>query len=197
MENYIQIAEALVFNYEWERFDSLVLPSSFPYGGMEIPNMTQLTPTLICGDRTQTTVMAHELAHSWSGNLVTNRSWEHFWLNEGWTVYLERRILGVIAAREAKSKGKSDEESKAYGEQARQLDMISGWNSLVETCNTFDPLFTKLVIDLEGKDPDDSFSRIPYEKGFSFCIIWRQNLEVLSSLTPSSNTILKSLDMNL
>lgn len=168
MENYIQIAEALVFNYEWERFDSLVLPSSFPYGGMEIPNMTQLTPTLICGDRTQTTVMAHELAHSWSGNLVTNRSWEHFWLNEGWTVYLERRILGVIAAREAKSKGKSDEESKAYGEQARQLDMISGWNSLVETCNTFDPLFTKLVIDLEGKDPDDSFSRIPYEKGFFF-----------------------------
>ena len=168
MENYLQIAEALVFDYEWERFDSLVLPSSFPYGGMEIPNMTQLTPTLICGDRTQTTVMAHELAHSWSGNLVTNCSWEHFWLNEGWTVYLERRILGAIAAKEAKSQGKSDEESKVYGEQARQLDMISGWNSLVETCNTFDPQFTKLVIDLEGKDPDDSFSRIPYEKGFFF-----------------------------
>lgn len=168
MESYIQIAEALVFDYEWERFDSLVLPSSFPYGGMEIPNMTQLTPTLICGDRTQTTVMAHELAHSWSGNLVTNCSWEHFWLNEGWTVYLERRILGAIAAKEAKSQGKSDDESKAYGEQARQLDMISGWNSLVETCNTFDPQFTKLVIDLKGKDPDDSFSRIPYEKGFFF-----------------------------
>ena len=149
-------------------FRSLVLPSSFPYGGMEIPNMTQLTPTLICGDRTQTTVMAHELAHSWSGNLVTNCSWEHFWLNEGWTVYLERRILGAIAAKEAKSQGKSDDESKAYGEQARQLDMISGWNSLVETCNTFDPQFTKLVIDLKGKDPDDSFSRIPYEKGFFF-----------------------------
>lgn len=130
--------------------------------------MTQLTPTLICGDRTQTTVMAHELAHSWSGNLVTNCSWEHFWLNEGWTVYLERRILGAIAAKEAKSQGKSDDESKAYGEQARQLDMISGWNSLVETCNTFDPQFTKLVIDLKGKDPDDSFSRIPYEKGFFF-----------------------------
>ena len=168
MESYIQIAEALVFDYEWERFDSLVLPSSFPYGGMEIPNMTQLTPTLICGDRTQTTVMAHELAHSWSGNLVTNCSWEHFWLNEGWTVYLERRILGAIAAKEAKSQGKSDDESKAYGEQARQLDMISGWNSLVETCNTFDPQFTKLVIDLKGKDPDDSFSRITYEKGFFF-----------------------------
>ncbi|KAI5968700.1 LAP2 [Candida margitis] len=184
MENYIQIAEALVFDYEWERFDALVLPSSFPYGGMEIPNMTQLTPTLVCGDRSQTTVMAHELAHSWSGNLVTNCSWEHFWLNEGWTVYLERRILGAIAAKEARSQGKSEDESRAYGEQARQFDMLSGWNSLVETCDSFDPQYTKLVIDLKGKDPDDSFSRIPYEKGFFFLYLLEKKLGGVEHFDP-------------
>ncbi|KAK6873749.1 Leucine aminopeptidase 2 [Candida tropicalis] len=166
MENYIQIAESIVFDYEWSRFDSLVLPSSFPYGGMEIPNMTQLTPTLISGDRTQTKVMAHELAHSWSGNLVTNSSWEHFWLNEGWTVYLERRILGAIAAGEARKEGKKDAEK--YGEQVRHFDMINGWNELTETCETFDKRYTKLVWDLENGDPDDSFSKIPYEKGSFF-----------------------------
>ncbi|KAI5963584.1 LAP2 [Candida pseudojiufengensis] len=168
MENYLQIAESLVFEYEWKRFDSLVLPSSFPYGGMEIPNMTQLTPTLISGDRTQTKVMAHELAHSWSGNLVTNTSWEHFWLNEGWTVYLERRIVGAIGAQEAKLAGKSDEEAEQIGEQIRHFDIIGGWNALVETCETFNPDFTKLVWNLKGQDPDDAFSRIPYEKGFFF-----------------------------
>ncbi|KAI5951129.1 LAP2 [Candida jiufengensis] len=166
MENFLQIAESLVFDYEWERFDSLVLPSSFPYGGMEIPNMTQLTPTLICGDRTQVTVMAHELAHSWSGNLVTNCSWEHFWLNEGWTVYLERRIVGAIGAQEARNSGKSDEEAIKIGEQLRHFEIIGGWSALVDTCETFDSQFTKLVWDLDGKDPDDAFSRIPYEKGF-------------------------------
>ncbi|KAF6062642.1 Peptidase M1 family protein [Candida albicans] len=166
MENFIQIAEKIVFEYEWSRFDSLVLPSSFPYGGMEIPNMTQLTPTLISGDRTQTKVMAHELAHSWSGNLVTNSSWEHFWLNEGWTVYLERRIIGAIAAAEAKEEGRKDAEK--YGEQVRHFNMINGWNELADTCETFDKRYTKLVLDLENGDPDDSFSRIPYEKGFFF-----------------------------
>ncbi|RCK63112.1 Leukotriene A-4 hydrolase [Candida viswanathii] len=166
MENYIQIAERIVFDYEWSRFDSLVLPSSFPYGGMEIPNMTQLTPTLISGDRTQTKVMAHELAHSWSGNLVTNASWEHFWLNEGWTVYLERRILGAIAAEEAKKEERKDADE--YGEQVRHFNLINGWNELTETCETFDKRYTKLVLDLENGDPDDSFSKIPYEKGSFF-----------------------------
>ncbi|KAK6463046.1 leukotriene A-4 hydrolase 1 [Scheffersomyces coipomensis] len=166
MENFIQIAEALVFDYEWLRFDSLVLPSSFPYGGMEIPNMTQLTPTLISGDRTQVKVMAHELAHSWSGNLVTNCSWEHFWLNEGWTVYLERRIIGAIAEQEAKEEGKSN--PKEYGEQVRHFNAIIGWNALVDTVEQMNPKFTSLIWDLKNEDPDDAFSRIPYEKGFNF-----------------------------
>lgn len=166
MENFIQIAEKIVFEYEWSRFDSLVLPSSFPYGGMEIPNMTQLTPTLISKDRTQVKVMAHELAHSWSGNLVTNCSWEHFWLNEGWTVYLERRIIGAIAAAEAQEEGRANPEK--YGEQVRHFNAIIGWNALVETVESFDPKFTSLVWDLASGDPDDAFSRIPYEKGFNF-----------------------------
>ncbi|KAK6455637.1 leukotriene A-4 hydrolase 1 [Scheffersomyces xylosifermentans] len=166
MENFIQIAEKLVFEYEWSRFDSLVLPSSFPYGGMEIPNMTQLTPTLISKDRTQVKVMAHELAHSWSGNLVTNCSWEHFWLNEGWTVYLERRIVGAIAAAGAKEEGLANPEE--HGEQVRHFNAIIGWNALVESVNSLEPRFTSLVWDLENADPDDAFSRIPYEKGFNF-----------------------------
>lgn len=159
MENFIQIAEKLIFSYEWKRFDSVVLPSSFPYGGMEIPNMTHLTPTLICHDRSQVTVMAHELAHSWSGNLVTNSSWEHFWLNEGWTVYIERRILENIAAAE---------KGAEYGEKLRQFDAILGWNSLVDTVNSIDPKYTTLVWDLTGVSPDDAFSKVPYEKGFNF-----------------------------
>ncbi|KAI3407145.2 hypothetical protein KGF56_000047 [Candida oxycetoniae] len=184
MENFLQIAESLVFDYEWERFDSLVLPSSFPYGGMEIPNMTQLTPTLICGDRTQTKVMAHELAHSWSGNLVTNCSWEHFWLNEGWTVYLERRIIGALAKQEYKAQGKSEKEAAEYGEKVRHFNMLSGWNDLKETCNTFNPKFTKLVCDLTNQDPDDTFSRIPYEKGSFFLFYLERRLGGLEEFDP-------------
>lgn len=159
MENFIQIAEKLIFDYEWKRFDSLVLPTSFPYGGMEIPNITHLTPTLICHDRSQVKVMAHELAHSWSGNLVTNSSWEHFWLNEGWTVYIERRILENIAAAER---------GPEYGEQIRQFQSILGWNTLVESVDSMDAKYTSLVWDLSGVSPDDAFSRVPYEKGFNF-----------------------------
>lgn len=90
-EKFIEVAENIVFPYEWKTYNVLILPPSFPYGGMENPNITFATPTLISGDRQNVDVIAHELAHSWSGNLVTNCSWEHFWLNEGWTMYLERR----------------------------------------------------------------------------------------------------------
>ncbi|CAH2350865.1 leucine aminopeptidase 2 [[Candida] railenensis] len=164
-ENFIKIAEKLIFEYEWLKFDALVLPSSFPYGGMENPNITFVTPTLISKDRSQVKVMAHELAHSWSGNLVTNSSWEHFWLNEGWTVYLERRILGRVAAANAKEDGRSNYEE--VGEQTRHFASIIGWNALVESCKASN--FTSLIWDLSnGADPDAAFSRIPYEKGFNF-----------------------------
>lgn len=171
MENFIQIAEALIFHYEWERFDSLVLPASFPYGGMEIPNLCQLTPTLISEDRSQVGVMAHELAHSWSGNLVTNCSWEHFWLNEGWTVYIERRILEGIAVQEQLRLGKSKEEAEKYGESYRHFSAIIGWSDLensIKAMGDSAKKFSNLVQNLKNReDPDDAFSTVPYEKGFN------------------------------
>jgi leukotriene-A4 hydrolase len=152
-EKFIQVAEKIVFPYEWTQYNVLVLPPSFPYGGMENPNITFATPTIISGDRENIDVVAHELAHSWSGNLVSNASWEHFWLNEGWTVYLERRIIAAV-----------------HGEPHRDFSAIIGWKALEDSVKLFgeDHEFTKLVIDLKGKDPDDAFSSIPYEKGFHF-----------------------------
>ncbi|CAK9436123.1 uncharacterized protein LODBEIA_P06810 [Lodderomyces beijingensis] len=171
MEVFIEIAEQLIFKYEWHKFDSLVLPASFPYGGMEIPNLCQLTPTLICGDRSLVNVVAHELAHSWSGNLVTNSSWEHFWLNEGWTVYIERRILEAIAVIEAKERGKNEADSRAYGEQVRQFNAIIGWTDLENDLKSMGDnvdKYSTLVQNLKnGEDADDAFSTVPYEKGFN------------------------------
>lgn len=154
-ERFIQAAEEIVFPYDWKTYNVLVLPQGFPYGGMENPNMTFATPTLISGDRENVDVIAHELAHSWSGNLVTNCSWEHFWLNEGWTVYLERRIVGAI-----------------HGEAHRHFSAIIGWKDLENAIETQGPqaeYYSRLVVDLKaGQDPDDAFSTVPYEKGFNF-----------------------------
>jgi leukotriene-A4 hydrolase len=155
MEPFIQAAESILQTvpYAWTTYNVLVLPPSFPYGGMENPVFTFATPTIISGDRQNVDVIAHELSHSWSGNLVSNASWEHFWLNEGWTTYLERRIQAAV-----------------HGEPHRSFSAIIGWKALSESIDQFgkDHEFTKLVIDLKGKDPDDAFSSIPYEKGFTF-----------------------------
>jgi leukotriene-A4 hydrolase len=121
---------------------------------MENPIFTFATPTIISGDRQNVDVIAHELAHSWSGNLVSNASWEHFWLNEGWTTYLERRIQAAV-----------------HGDDRwRDFSSIIGWQALTDSVEQFgeDHEFTKLIVDLKGKDPDDAFSSIPYEKGFNF-----------------------------
>ncbi|KAJ9199973.1 hypothetical protein DTO164E3_4430 [Paecilomyces variotii] len=152
-EKFINAIEKIVYPYAWGEYNVLVLPPSFPYGGMENPIFTFATPSIISKDRENIDVIAHELAHSWSGNLVTNASWEHFWLNEGWTVYLERRILAAL-----------------HGEKYRHFSSIIGWKALTDSVNHFgsDHEFTKLVVDLKGKDPDDAFSSIPYEKGFNF-----------------------------
>ncbi|EGV63182.1 Leucyl aminopeptidase yscIV [Yamadazyma tenuis] len=166
MEDFIQVAEKLTFKYEWSKFDVLVLPSTFPYGGMENPNITFATPTLLCKDRSQVKVLAHELAHSWAGNLVTNCSWEHFWLNEGWTVYFERRILGAIAAIKAKRSGRQDYEE--YGEKYRHFAAYLGWSELAQTIPDLAVESTSLIWNLTNQDPDDFYSRIPYDKGFTF-----------------------------
>ncbi|KAI9743973.1 MAG: hypothetical protein M1818_002707 [Claussenomyces sp. TS43310] len=152
-EEFIKVIEKLIFPYAWGQYNVLVLPPSFPYGGMENPIFTFATPTIISGDRENVDVIAHELSHSWSGNLVSNASWEHFWLNEGWTTYLERRIQAAV-----------------HGEPHRDFSAIIGWKALEDSIALFgaDHEFTKLVIDLKGKDPDDAFSSVPYEKGFHF-----------------------------
>ncbi|GLB12082.1 hypothetical protein AtubIFM57258_009360 [Aspergillus tubingensis] len=153
-EKFIGAIEKIVYPYAWGEYNVLILPPSFPYGGMENPIFTFATPSIISKDRENIDVIAHELAHSWSGNLVTNASWEHFWLNEGWTTYLERRLL--IETR--------------HGEAYRHFSAIIGWKALADSVEHFghDHEFTKLITDLKGKDPDDAFSSIPYEKGFNF-----------------------------
>ncbi len=150
VEEMILKAEGLFGPYDWERYDMLVLPPAFPYGGMENPRMTFLTPTLLAGDRSLVDVVAHELAHSWTGNLVTNATAEHFWLNEGFTVWAERRILRAI-----------------HGEEACALAWAIGQKALEESLERFrdEPQLTLLRTHLAGVDPDEAFSSVPYEKG--------------------------------
>lgn len=153
-ETMLQKAEGLCGPYVWGIYDILVLPPSFPFGGMENPCLTFATPTLLSGDKSNADVIAHEIAHSWTGNLVTNTNFEHFWLNEGFTVFTERKIVGAM-----------------HGEPARHFSAILGWKALEETVkvtlgetNPFTSLNTKLA----GVDPDDAFSVVPYEKGSTF-----------------------------
>ncbi|WNG35566.1 M1 family metallopeptidase [Archangium violaceum] len=149
----LRAAEALFGAYDWERFDLLTMPPSFPYGGMENPRLTFLTPTLLAGDKSLVSVVAHELAHSWTGNLVTNASAEHFWLNEGFTVFAERRILEVL-----------------YGSDVAALHAALGRRALEDAVQHFKdhPKLTALRTHLTGVDPDEAFSQVPYEKGFLF-----------------------------
>ena len=152
IEPFMKAIDSVVkLPYQWTQYNALILPPSFPYGGMENPVWTYATPSIISGDKQNVDVIAHELSHSWSGNLVSAGSWEHFWLNEGWTTYLERRIAAFV-----------------HGEEHRHLSAIIGWKALEESIKLYgeDHEYTKLVVDLKGKDPDDAFSSIPYEKGF-------------------------------
>ncbi|KAK6107032.1 Aminopeptidase ltah-1.1 [Brugia pahangi] len=162
-EKMLQTAENLVGKYEWGRYDLVVLPSSFPFGGMENPCLTFVTPTLLAGDRSAAYVIAHEISHSWTGNLVSNANWEHFWLNEGFTTFLERKIIG-----------------KLKGEKERQFEAQCGWEGhlmgAVKEQYSDDHPFTKLVLDLRNKDPEDAFSSIPYEKGSALLMILEQQL---------------------
>ena len=99
-EKMIQVAENLYGPYQWGRYDLLILPASFPFGGMENPRLSFITPTVIVGDKSLTSLIAHELAHSWSGNLVTNSSWKDIWLNEGFTSYVENRIVEAVYGKD-------------------------------------------------------------------------------------------------
>lgn len=153
VEDMIVAAEALYGAYAWERYDIIVLPPSFPFGGMENPRLTFATPTIIAGDKSLVSLIAHELAHSWSGNLVTNSTWDDFWLNEGFTVYFERRIMEAI-------------EGKAY---ANMLELL-GFQDLEEEIAAIGSTHadTHLKLALENRDPDDGMTDIAYEKGYFF-----------------------------
>ena len=161
MENMVLAAEKLYGPYDWEQFDMIILPPSFPFGGMENPRITFATPTIIAGDRSLTALVAHELAHSWSGNLVTNSNWNDFWLNEGFTVYFERRIMESLYG-------------KPYAEMLTQL----GYQDLLGTLDDFKdtPNDTKLKLDLSGRDPDDGMSDIAYEKGYFLLRLLEQSV---------------------
>lgn len=156
VDSMITSAEKLFGPYEWDSFDMLVMPPAFPYGGMENPRLTFLTPTLIAGDRSLVNVVAHELAHSWTGNLVTNATMNDFWLNEGFTVYAERRILEEI-----------------YGKEYADLQGVVRRNALQVNLDHFGPgsPYTKLRTDLAGMDPDEVYSLVPYEKGAQFVLL--------------------------
>jgi leukotriene-A4 hydrolase len=159
MQSMLEAAERLYGPYQWGRYDVLVLPPSFPFGGQENPTLTFATPTVIAGDKSLVSLVAHELAHSWSGNLVTNATWEDFWLNEGFTVYFENRIMEEV-----------------YGKERADMLRVLGWQDLQGTMKdltdpnskTANPDFTRLHPDLKGINPDDYFSDVPYEKGAAF-----------------------------
>lgn len=154
-EAMLVAAEGLYGAYRWGRYDILVLPPSFPFGGMENPMLTFATPTIIAGDRSLTALIAHEMAHSWSGNLVTNATWNDFWLNEGFTVYFENRICEAV-----------------YGDAYGRMHHLLGHQDLQATIARLEkaghPEDTHLRLSLEGRDPDDGMTDIAYEKGFAF-----------------------------
>ena len=148
VEKMVEAAERLYGKYLWGRYDILVLPPSFPFGGMENPRLTFATPTILAGDKSLVALVSHELAHSWSGNLVTNSTWEDIWLNEGFTTYFERRIQEEI-----------------YGRKRSEMEFSLEANELVEEMKTLKPEDTRLVTDLKGRDPDDALTGVPYIKG--------------------------------
>lgn len=149
----IETAESLYGEYRWGRYDLLILPPSFPYGGMENPRLSFITPTVIAGDKSLVNLIAHELAHSWAGNLVTNASWEDLWLNEGVTSYVENRIM-----------------ENTFGVERAIMEQSLASDQLYAELKTIAIEDTKLSIKLAARDPDASFTQVPYVKGHLFLL---------------------------
>lgn len=148
LDEMVAAAEQLFGTYRWERYDVLVLPPGFPIGGMENPRLTFATPTIIAGDKSLVSLISHELAHSWSGNLVTNATWSDFWLNEGFTVYVERRI-----------------QEQLYGKQRSEMEFAIEIAELKEEMATLAARDQVLHVDLKGRDPEEGVTLVPYVKG--------------------------------
>lgn len=156
-QSMIDATEQMYGEYRWGRYDLLILPPSFPFGGMENPRLSFITPTVIAGDNSLVNLIAHELAHSWSGNLVTNESWRDLWLNEGFTSYVENRIMEKVFGTE-----------RAVMEQALSVQDLKAEMTALPAADTV------LYIDLQGRDPDDAFSGVPYTKGQLFLMFLEQ-----------------------
>jgi len=143
--------EELYGPYRWGRYDILVLPPAFPFGGMENPCLTFATPTILAGDKSLVALVAHELAHSWSGNLVTNATWRDFWLNEGFTVYLEKRIMEHV-----------------FGPERARMEILNDLRGLVQELRELPREDQVLHLELAGRNPDDAMTAVAYEKGATF-----------------------------
>ena len=153
-EKMMEVTEALYGPYRWERYDLLILPPSFPFGGMENPRLSFITPTVIAGDRSLVALIAHELAHSWSGNLVSNATWRDLWLNEGFTTYLTNRIMEQV-----------------YGEPRARMEAALDYQTLTGEFEDLPPEAQVLAIDLSGQHADAVFTDVPYTKGMFF-LMW-------------------------
>ncbi len=150
-EKMIQAAESIYGDYAWGRYDLLIMPPSFPFGGMEHARLSFITPTVITGDRGLVGLISHELAHSWSGNFVTNGTWRDLWLNEGFTTYVENRIIEAV-----------------YGPEQAAMEMTDNYVDIMAELEHLEPAEEILAIDLRDQHPDAVFSEIPYAKAQLF-----------------------------
>ncbi|MBX3704074.1 MAG: M1 family metallopeptidase [Steroidobacteraceae bacterium] len=152
LPHMVEAGEAMAGPYRWERYDLLIMPRAFAYGGMENPRLSFISPSIVAGDRSLVSTVVHELAHSWSGNLVTNATWDDFWLNEGFTTYLERRLMEIL-----------------YGERRARMEDAIGHEGLLQAIAdakaSANPRDAALKLDLAGRDPDEGVSDVAYEKG--------------------------------
>jgi len=162
-EKFVEYAESYTIPYVWGQYNILVLPPSFPFGGMENPTLTFATPSIVAGDKSLVDVVAHEISHSWSGNLVTMRAWNDFWLNEGFTMFIQRKII----------------EKYYNNSDMAKLDAMFNYHTMVEDINSMGAAksFSSLRPYLIGKNPDDAFSEIPYEKGYNF-LYYMENIVI-------------------
>ena len=150
-EQMIQVAESILGPYRWGRYDMIVLPPSFPFGGMENPRLAFMTPTLITGDKSLVSTVAHELAHSWTGNLVSNATWRDLWLNEGFTTYFTNRIVEAI-----------------YGKEMAELEVVLEYGNLAAQALTTPIEMQTVTANVQHGDPNDAFDRFTYDKASMF-----------------------------
>ena len=154
IEKYFENIEYyLGSNYEWEIFNILILPFNFPFAGIENPNLTFISPSILSGDKSLLNILINEMIHSWTGNLLTNKNWKNYWINEGFCKFIERKVIGLI-----------------YGEEMENLEYLIGFENVIHDIEKLgeDSTFTSLNPDIYGLDPIDYYSLIPYEKGFQF-----------------------------